>query len=111
MLVSMMLGCFSGMIRGMQPMPVCDLRVMRGLFMVPGFMMFSGFFVVSGCVLMMFRSFLVVLSAFMFCHRLHSCSRCFWHRLIESLCFPRDKTITVLCDIALHHPTSDRSGR
>ena len=60
----MMFPGFLGMVGGVQRVPMCDVRVMRGFFMVAGFMMRRGFAVMLGGVLVMLRGLLVVFATF-----------------------------------------------
>ena len=69
--VRMMLASFVGVLACMRGMSVGDVRVMRRLLMVTGFMMFGRLVVMFRRVLMMLCCFAVVFSCFV------------WHRLIS----------------------------
>jgi hypothetical protein len=60
-----LLARFLGVIRGMQKVPMRKMRLMRGLFVTTGFVMFGRFtmmtrgeFVLLGCALVMLRAFM-----------------------------------------------------
>jgi hypothetical protein len=69
MRVGVMLGGFAGMVGGMQPVSMSDVRVMGGLFVVALRVMFSSFAVVSRSMLVVFSSFSVVFRSFVVVHR------------------------------------------
>jgi len=56
-----MLAGFFGVLARVVQMALCDVGMMAGLLMIPGFMMFGGSFVVLRGVFVMFRSFAVML--------------------------------------------------
>jgi hypothetical protein len=60
----MCFGGFGPMMRGMFMMPTSGMRMMRGLLVIPGLMVFGGFFMMLRRVLMMFRRVLVMLGCF-----------------------------------------------
>lgn len=60
----MMFPGFLGMMGGVQGVPMCDVRVMRGCLMVAGFMMRCGFAVMLGGVLVMLRSLQMMFATF-----------------------------------------------
>jgi hypothetical protein len=64
-LIRVMLACFLRMMRGVQAMPMGDMRMMGGFFMISALMMRSGFAMMFGGVLVMFRGFGVMLRALM----------------------------------------------
>jgi len=53
----MRFGRLGGMMRGMCMMPTGSMRMMRRFLVMPGFMLFGGFFVMPRGVLMMFCGF------------------------------------------------------
>jgi hypothetical protein len=55
---------FSGVLVGVKTMTMREFCVMRSLLVVAGFVLFRGFMVVPGSVLMMFRCLLVVMACF-----------------------------------------------
>ena len=69
MRVGGVLGGFAGMVGGMQPVSMSDVRVVRGLFVVTLRMMFSSFAVVSRSVLVVFSSFFMMFRSFVVVHR------------------------------------------
>jgi hypothetical protein len=60
----MMFPGFLGMMGGVQRVPMCDMRVMRGCLMVAGLIMLCGFPVLLRRVLVMLRGLLVVFATF-----------------------------------------------
>jgi len=60
----MRFGRLGGMVRGMFMMPTGGMRMMRRFLVIPSFMMFGGFFVMSRGVLMLFRRVIVMLGCF-----------------------------------------------
>lgn len=70
--VGVVFGGFAGVVRGMQPVTVGDMRVVRGLLVILVHMVFGGFAVVGRGVLVMFGGFLVVFSGFVMVHRISS---------------------------------------
>jgi hypothetical protein len=70
--VCVMLGGFAGVVRGMQPVAMGDMRVVRGLLMILVRMVFGGLAVVGRRVLVMFGGFLVLFSSFVMVHRISS---------------------------------------
>jgi hypothetical protein len=64
----MMLPSFFGVVRGMREVPVRDVRVVAALHMVPCFMMFCGFAVMLGRVLVVLGCFVMMRSAFVMAH-------------------------------------------
>ena len=68
MLVSVVLSSFFGVVRGVQEMPVRDVGVVATFHVVPCFMMFRGFAVMLGRVLVVLGCFMVMRSAFMCSH-------------------------------------------
>jgi len=60
----MRFGRFGGMVRGLVMMPTGGMRMMRRFLVMPGFMLFGGFFVMSRGVLMLFRRVLVMFGCF-----------------------------------------------
>jgi hypothetical protein len=64
MLVGMVFGRFACMVRRMQAVSVSDMRVVRRLLVIPGFMVSSGFAMVSRCVFVVFCCLVVVVGAF-----------------------------------------------
>jgi hypothetical protein len=65
MLVGMVFGRFAGVVRCMKTVPVSDMRVVRRLLAIAGFMVTSGFAMVSRCVFVVFCRLVVVVGAFM----------------------------------------------
>jgi hypothetical protein len=55
----------TGVIRRVMTMTTGSVRVMGGLFVLPAFMIFSGFGMVSRCVSMMFRCIFMVFGCFL----------------------------------------------
>jgi len=64
MLVGMVFGRFAGVVRRMKTVPVSDMRVVRPLLMIAGFMVTCGFAMVSRCVFVVFCRLFVVVGAF-----------------------------------------------
>jgi len=64
----MMLSSFFGVVRGVNEVPVRNVRVVSGLHMVPAFMMFRGFAVMLGRVFMVFGCLVVMCSALVIVH-------------------------------------------
>lgn len=60
----MMFRGFLDMMGGVQRVPMCDVRVMRGFLMVTGFVMRCGFAVMLGGVLVMLRGLEMVFATF-----------------------------------------------
>jgi hypothetical protein len=58
------LGGFAGMVCRMKPVSVSDMRVVRGLFVVPVLVVVGSFAVVSRGMLVMFSSFSVMVGSF-----------------------------------------------
>jgi hypothetical protein len=65
MLHRVLLARLLGVIRGVQMVPVRNMRVMPGLFVIPGFVMFGrltmmtcGMFVMLSCAFVMLRAFM-----------------------------------------------------
>jgi hypothetical protein len=69
MLIGMVFGGFLGVVLRVQGMAGCHMGVVRRLFVIACFMMFGGFAVMSRCVLVVFRCFLVVFCACVFTHK------------------------------------------
>ena len=69
MCVGVVLGGFAGMMGGMKPMPMSDVGVVGGLFVVALPMVFSSFAVVSRSLLVVFSSFLMMFRSFVVVHR------------------------------------------
>jgi hypothetical protein len=67
--VRMNLGGFPGMVCGMKPVSVSDMRVMRRLFVVPFLVMVGGLAMVGRCMLVVFSRFLVVFRGLFVVHR------------------------------------------
>jgi len=63
-----MLARFLSVIRGVQMVPVCNVGVMPGLFVITGFVMFGRFAMMPRGKLVMLGCALVMLRAFMFRH-------------------------------------------
>ena len=63
-----MLGGFFRVVIGVQVVTMRDVGMMAGFFMVPACVMLGGFFVMSGRVFIMLRSFSMMFCAF-FTHR------------------------------------------
>jgi hypothetical protein len=59
-----MLAGFFGMMSGVDGVPMRDVRVMTGRFVVAFFVMLGGFAVMGGGFLMMFGGFVVMLGTF-----------------------------------------------
>ena len=55
---------FLGMMGGVQGVPMCDVRVMRGCLVITGFMMRCGFAVMLGGVLVMLSGLEMVFATF-----------------------------------------------
>jgi hypothetical protein len=68
MLGGMVLSGLFGVMRCMREVTVGDMRVMPGLYVVAGFMMFRGFAVVLGRVLMMLGCLVMMRSTLMIVH-------------------------------------------
>jgi len=68
MLGGMMLSGFFGVVRCVGEVPVRDVRVVTALHMIPCFMLFRGFAVMFGRVLMVLGCFVMMRSAFMMVH-------------------------------------------
>jgi hypothetical protein len=64
MLVGMVFGRFAGVVRRMKTVPVSDMRVVPCLLVIAGFMVTSGFAMVSRCVFVVFCRLFVVVGAF-----------------------------------------------
>lgn len=64
----MMLSSLFGVVRCVDQVPVRDVGVVAAFHMVPGFMMFRGFAVMLGRVLVVLGCFLVMRSAFVSIH-------------------------------------------
>lgn len=64
MLVGVVLAGFLGMMGGVRPVPVRDVRMMSGFFVLAGFVMLCGLAMMFRCMLMVLSSFVVVVSAF-----------------------------------------------
>src|SRR5262252_10916582 len=60
----MRFGRLGGMVRGMFMMPTGGMRMMRRFLVMPGFMLFGGFFVMPRGVLMMFCGVLMMFCGF-----------------------------------------------
>ena len=60
----MRFGRFGRMMRGLFMMPTGRMRMMRGFLVIPGLMVFGGFFVMPRGVLMLFRRLIVMLCSF-----------------------------------------------
>jgi hypothetical protein len=71
-LLSVVFGRFLSVVGCVVSMTGRDFRMVRGLFMIAGFVMLGRLQMVSCCELVMFSRFLVVFSAFMSCHVLCS---------------------------------------
>jgi hypothetical protein len=63
-----MFSCLFGMISRMQVMAMCDVCMMRCLFVIASFIMLSCLTMMTRSMLMMFSSFVVVFCPFVFCH-------------------------------------------
>ena len=63
MFVGVVLTCFLGMIYRVNVMPLGDMRMMAGAFMIPALVMFGGRSMVAGGMVVMLRGFTMVLSA------------------------------------------------
>ena len=70
--VGVVLGGFAGVVRGMQPVAMGDMRVVRGFLVILVYVVFRGFAVVGRRVLVMFGGFLVVFGSFVMVHRISS---------------------------------------
>jgi hypothetical protein len=70
--IGMVFAGFAGMVCSMQPVPVSDMRVVRGFFVVALFVVFGSFPVVGRRMLMMFSSFSVMFRSFVVFHRISS---------------------------------------
>ena len=68
MLVGVVLSGFLGMKSGVGMVPMCDISVMTGLFVIANLVMFGGFLMMPRGVLMVFGSFKVMLGAFVLSH-------------------------------------------
>jgi len=66
--IGVVLGGFTGVVRGVKSMAVRDVRMVGGLFVIPFGMVFGSFAVVSRGVLVMFSSFFVVFGSFVLLH-------------------------------------------
>ncbi len=55
--------CFLSMMRRMEMVPMRDMRMVRGLFMIAGLMVFRCFLMMMSGVLQMFSRFLVMFSS------------------------------------------------
>lgn len=62
--LDMQLGCLGGVMSGVGHMSVGSMRVVRSFFVIPGFVVFRGFFVVIRCAFVMFGSAMVVFGYF-----------------------------------------------
>ena len=63
-LAGVVFGGFAGMVRSMKPVPVSDMRMVRGFFVITLFVVSSGFAVVGRRMLVMFSSFSVMICSF-----------------------------------------------
>ena len=66
--VGVVLGGFAGVVRRMKSVAVRDMRVMRGLLVIPFRMVLGSLAVVRRGVLVMFSSFSVVFGSFVMLH-------------------------------------------
>lgn len=62
--LDMQLGCLGGVMSGVGHVSVGSMRVVRSFFVIPGFVVFRGFFVVIRCAFVMFGSAMVVFGYF-----------------------------------------------
>jgi hypothetical protein len=60
-----------GMLMGMQAMGVGDMGVMRGLFMIAGFVMFRRFVMMTGSLFVVMGGLPMMFSAFVSCRHIH----------------------------------------
>jgi hypothetical protein len=67
--VGVVLGRFAGMVRGMKPVAVCDMRVVRGLFVILFGVVLGSLAVVGRSMLVVFSSFSVMFRSFVVVHR------------------------------------------
>jgi hypothetical protein len=75
-LVGMLFGRFAGVMCRVKPVPVSDMRVVRRLLGIAGFLVLGSFEMMSRCQFVAFCRFLVVFSAFVGCHVVsRSCSQ------------------------------------
>jgi hypothetical protein len=65
-----MLSSLFSVMRCVVEVPLRDVRMVPGLHMIAGFVMFGGFAVVPGCVLVVLGCLMMVRSAFVICHGL-----------------------------------------
>ncbi len=70
MRVSVVLGRFAGMVCRMKPVPMRDMRVVRGLFVVLFDVVFGSFAVVGRSMLVVVSSFVVMFRSFVVVHRI-----------------------------------------
>jgi hypothetical protein len=73
-----MLSSLFGVVRCVSEVPVRDVRMVPGLYVVAGFVMFRGFAVVLGCMLMMIGRLMMMRSACVICH-------CLWFSLVNRI--------------------------
>jgi len=72
MLVGMVLGRFFRVVSGVKPVSMGDMRMVRRLVMIAGFVMLGGFKVMSSRVLVVFRCLLMVFRAWVSRHQIAS---------------------------------------
>ena len=67
-LVGVVFSGFRGVMCRMNPVPVSDMRVVRGFPVIPGFVMLGSLAMMIRCVFVVFCRLLVMLCAFVGCH-------------------------------------------
>jgi hypothetical protein len=77
-LYGVMLPSLFGVVRRVSEVPVRDVRMVPGLYVVAGFVMLRGFAVVPGCMLMVIGRLMMVRSACVICH-------CLWFSLVNRI--------------------------